>query len=731
MSVATGGHAVETSGHIPRVIRFVGALGKLLAGAVAAGMVLAGIWLPWVGSVGVGAKAALDRFRSLPHDLVVPPLPQRSRILAADGSVLASFYSQNRRSVPLSKVAPVMQKALIDTEDVRFFDHGAIDVKAAVRAAVVDVRGGTTAQGGSTITQQYVKNVLVQSGDDAATADTLSRKLQEARYAIALEKRFSKREILERYLNLVYFGEGAHGVQAGAHHYFGIDAAKLTLPQAALLAGLVQSPTEYDPVTHPRAALARRAVVLGRMVAAGDISRQRAAELADEPLKLHVTKRPNECVGSWAPFYCDWVRAKLLADPRLGDSRAARDRALLTGGITVQTALDPKVQRAAQHAVSKILPSTNRAAAAIAIVEPGTGKILAMASNRGYGSNARKHQTRLNLVSGGATGFQAGSTFKMCTLAAAIERHVHLSFTRYAPVSLDIKHGFTACDGSPLQEWKLHNAGAGEAGRYSLVGATWESVNTFFAKLENKVGVCRPWQLAREMGIRDVATGKPIPQVPSFTLGVGETSPLQVAAAYATLAARGVYCEPQAVLDVLARDGTAIAKRHPQCKRVLRQDTADTVTSILRGVIDGPDPARTGAGASIGRPAAGKTGTTDSEAAAWFSGYTPQLAASVWVGDPRGAAAHPLLHLKVRGRYYDRVYGGDLPADVWRTAMRAALAGKPHKNFPGAGAHVAANAPKPPPAPPEPTSKPTSPAAHSKHDSPAVKKTAHTKPGHH
>jgi membrane peptidoglycan carboxypeptidase len=677
------------------VIRVVGAIGKLLVGTVAAGLVLAGFCLPWVGSVAVGAKAAVDRFRSLPHDLAVPPVPQRSRILAADGSVLASFYSQNRRSVALSEVAPIMQKALIDTEDVRFFDHGAIDVKAALRAAVVDVRGGSTAQGGSTITQQYVKNVLVQSGDATATADTFSRKLQEARYAIAVEKRFSKREILERYLNLVYFGEGAYGIQAGAHRYFGVDAAQLTLPQAALLAGLVQSPTAYDPVAHPRAAQARRALVLRRMAAAGDISLRRAADLAKVSIKLKVTKRPNECAGSIAPFYCDWVRSELLADPRLGESRAARDRKLLTGGITVQTALDLKVQHAAQHAVSKVLPRKNRAAAAIAVVQPGTGKILAMASNRGYGSNAKQHQTRLNLVAGGSTGFQAGSTFKMFTLAAAIERHVPLSFTDQAPPSLDIKSGFTACDGAPLQEWKVHNAGAGEAGRYSLVGATWESVNTFYARLEKRIGVCRPWQLARDMGIRDVATGRPIPQVPSFTLGVGETSPLQVAAAYATLAARGVYCQPQAMLAVLTRDGRPVTQRHPHCERVLRRRTADVVTSVLRGVIDGPDPARTGAGASIGRPAAGKTGTTDSEAAAWFSGYTPQLAASVWVGDPRGAAAHPLLHLNVNGRYYDRVYGGDLPADVWRTAMRAALAGVPRKNFPGAGARVAADAPKP------------------------------------
>jgi membrane peptidoglycan carboxypeptidase len=293
-----------TAGQASVVTRVLSSFGKLLVGAVTAGLVLAGFLVPWVGGIGVGAKAAVDQFRALPHELVVPPLPQRSRVLAADGSVMASFYAENRRSVPLSMVAQIMQKALIDTEDVRFYDHGAIDVQAAIRAAVVDVRAGGTAQGGSTITQQYVKNVLVQSGDPTATADTLSRKLQEARYAIALEKRFSKHEILERYLNIVYFGEGAYGIQAGAHRFFGVDAAKLTLPQAALLAGLVQSPSAYDPVTHPSAAVARRASVLRRMAAAGDISVRQAADVASEPLKLHVSKRPNECAGSWAPFYC-------------------------------------------------------------------------------------------------------------------------------------------------------------------------------------------------------------------------------------------------------------------------------------------------------------------------------------------------------------------------------------------------------------------------------------------
>src|SRR3954451_687056 len=229
--------------------------------------------------------------------------------------------------------------------------------------------------------------------------------------------------------------------------------------------------------------------------------------------------------------------------------------------------------------------------------------------------------------------------------------------------------GFRGCGGANLGGWKpVHNAEDGEGGTFGLVRGTWESVNTYFAQLERKIGVCAPWRLAKKMGIREILTGKPVAQVPAFTLGVADTSPLQVAGAYATIAARGVYCEPYPVVAI--RDATGkVLETHRHCHRVLPKWAADRTTSILRGVIDGPDASRTGLAASIGRPAAGKTGTTDNFAAAWFSGYTPQLAASVWVGDPRGGGQHPLRNVRVGGRFYSHVYRAALAAAVLRVTM--------------------------------------------------------------
>jgi membrane peptidoglycan carboxypeptidase len=312
--------------------------------------------------------------------------------------------------------------------------------------------------------------------------------------------------------------------------------------------------------------------------------------------------------------------------------------------------------------------------------------VRALAVDRGYGNG--RDETRVNLALGGASGFQAGSTFKMFTLAAAIQSGVPLSQTFDSPPRIHLS-GFRDCAGRDLGSWAPKNAEDGEGGRFGLVRATWLSVNTYFAQLERKIGVCAPWRMATRMGVTEIATGKPPAQVPAFTLGADDTSPLQVAAAYAALAARGRWCRPYGVTSVTGMAGRELAQTRSRCRQVMSRHTADVTTSILRGVIDGPDPARTGASASIGRPVAGKTGTTDSFAAAWFSGYTPQLAASVWVGDPRGGATHPLTGVRVGGRYYAHVYGADLPAAVWRATMTGALAGRPVAQFRGAGATVA------------------------------------------
>ena len=663
---------------------------RLLVMCAAAGLVAAGAVLPVVGAAGLFARAATDSFQDLPADLKAPPPPERSRILAADGSTIAAFFTQDRVNVPLGRVAPAMQHAIVAIEDSRFFEHGGVDVRGTFRAALTDVGHRGAVQGGSTLTQQYVKNALLDAGSRGAVQDSLARKVREARYAIELEKQLTKQQILERYLNIVYFGEGAYGVETAARRYFGTHASRLTVAQSALLAGLVQSPSSYDPLRDRSAAKARRNVVLERMVQVHLLDAVAAQKAERAPLGVHPHKAEIGCETSSAPFYCDWVHAQLLADRRLGHTVAAREQRLMTGGLTIQTTLDPHAQRAAQRAVDTVVPPGSRVATAVDVVQPGTGAVVAMAVDRGYGSHAKRHETRINLATGGQSGFQAGSTFKLFTLAAAVKEHLPLSQTFQAPPEMSFDSGFRGCGGIDLGPWRqIHNAEDGEGGTFGLVRASWESVNTYFAQLERKTGVCTPWRLARAMGIHEVGTGKPPAQVAAFTLGVADTSPLQVAGAYATFAARGVFCTPFAIASLRDARGKQLSGHKPSCHRVISTSVADTVTSILRGVIDGPDPVRTGAAASIGRPAAGKTGTTDNFTAAWFSGYTPQLAASVWVGDPRGGQRHPLRNVSVAGRFFPHVYGADLAAPVWRMTMSGALRGVPVRNFLGAGAFVA------------------------------------------
>jgi membrane peptidoglycan carboxypeptidase len=697
---------------------------RLAAVTGSAGVVLAVVLFPILGAAGLAAKTFSNSFERMPAYLATPTPSQVTRVLASDGSVIATFYTQDRVPVPLSKIAPVAQQAIVAIEDARFWEHGALDLHGILRAAIADLMAGHTSQGASTLTQQYVKNVLLEQAQtpgsySAAQADTLSRKLREARYAVAIERRLTKQQILERYLNLVYFGDGAYGIQSAAWRYFSVPAATLNLDQAAMLAGMVQDPSGYDPLVNPQAALARRNTVLQRMASLHVISPGLAARAEAEPLGLRPGRVIDGCEGTVAPFFCAYVRDQLLADPALGRTPSQRLARLREGGLTVRTSLDPKVQRAAQLAVDTVVPPTSQIATAVDVVQPGTGQIEAMAVDRGYGSDAQEHQTQVNLATGGGLGYPAGSTFKLFTLTAAVEQHLPLSLTLYAPPHL-VMNGFPACGtGAPFPPYSVSNAEAAEGGTFSMVRATWESVNTYYVQLERKVGLCAPWNLATAMGVRQ-GDGQPLADVPSFTLGSNSVSPLSMADAYATIAAHGRYCPVTAVVSITGPKGRPVGVDTGACRQVVPAQLADTVTSVLRGVIDGPDPYRTGVGAAIGRPAAGKTGTTDGFSAAWFDGYTPQLAAAVWVGNPAGGFAHPLVNVTVGGRFYAHVYGADLPAQVWQQTMAGALAGVPVVPFSGAAATIAPDQPFVAPPPSEssqapPASGPAPPAGPARH----------------
>ncbi len=666
---------------------YLGRLFGFLVLTVVAGLLLAGLLVPVTGGLGWLTRSGIASFELLPSSLDIPALPQRTRILDDQGHVIATFYFENRIDVPLSQIAPVMRQAIVDIEDSRFYEHGGMDLRGTLRAFVSNT-SGQAVQGGSTLTQQYVKNVLVESaaasGNAQAAQDARAvdygRKIRELRYAIALEERYSKDEILNRYLNIAYFGSGAYGVEAAARHYFSVSAADLTLAQAALLAGLVQSPVSYDPTRDPTLALQRRNIVLERMAELGHLSAAQAAAARAAPLGLKVSPTENGCANGPYPFFCDYIQQTILNDPQFGSTPDARAQLLRRGGLTIRTTLDPDVQKAAQDAVNAFVSPTDTVASAIAMVQPGTGKVLAIAQSRPYGQG--KGQTTVNYAVdqkyGASGGFQAGSTFKPFVAAAAIEKGYPLNYPIKAPYQVQIGN-VAACNGQVLTDrWSPTNELRSENGTYTMASGIAGSINTYFAQLEQRVGVCDPWHVATDLGVTN-ANGSPLPMVKSFTLGVATVSPLTMAQAYATFAARGLHCDPMVITSVVDRNNAVIARPAPSCQQAIPQKVADAVNYLLQGVMK---PGGTGARLGIGRPAAGKTGTTDGLVSVWYDGYTPDLSAAVWAGNP-DTATYSLRNVTIGGRYYAQVCGGCLPGPIWQKAMSAALANVPVSTFPG------------------------------------------------
>ncbi|MBD2896664.1 Biosynthetic peptidoglycan transglycosylase [Actinomadura sp. RB99] len=666
-----------------RALRGLGVLGGV------SGVLVALMVLPTACTAGVNARDSARWFDSVPADLDTSGVPQRSRILAADGSTLATFFYQNRVDVPLARIAPVARKAVVAIEDSRFYEHGAIDAQGTLRALVSDLGNGEVTQGGSGITQQYVKNLLLTQADSAAERDaakeiSAARKIRELRYAVALEKRYSKDEILRRYLNIAYYGAGAYGIEAASRRYFSKHASQLNLAESALLAGVVRYPFAYDPTRHPEAARKRRDTVLRRMADLGYIDQATAAATERQPVRLHVQDVKSGCVTSSAPFFCDYVQREILANPVFGKTSGDREKLLKRGGLTIRTTLDRRAQKAAQRAVDAHVPAKNSAhkAAAEAMVEPGTGRITAMAVDRRLGSDRVRGKTWINFAAdadhGSSIGMQAGSTFKAFTLAAALDQGLPFGTRLMAPKEYT-PVGYRDCKGRRVGDpgASLHNAGDGEGGKpFSIVTGTQHSVNTFFLALEKKVGLCPTVKMAEKLGMKQ-ATGKPLQQYPSFTLGINPVSPVRLAAAYAAFGARGRYCSPIAITQITDASGHRLKVPSAHCEQAMDKETADAVNYVLRGVLT----KGTAAGQGIGRPAAGKTGTVDNFSAAWFAGYTPDLAAAVWVGDPRGGYQHPMSDLCMDGRCYGPVYGATIPAPIWQQSMAGALAGTPASSF--------------------------------------------------
>lgn len=582
----------------------------------------------------------------------IRPPAQTSYVTAADGSTIAELHAvENRRVVPITQVAEPAVRAVVAVEDASFFDHSGVDYRSIVRALVRDLARGEAAEGGSTITQQYVKNALVGS------EKTLSRKFREASLAYHLEKNLTKQEILERYLNTVYFGRGAYGIEAAAKTFFGKSASQIGLAESAMLAGLIKSPGDYDPALAPDAAKRRRDFVLDTMARHRIYPTEEVNAAKQQPLS---TLPIQESERFLAPYFVDYVRQWILADPRFGETPGARAQLLYGGGLRIETTLDPRMQAAAEAAIAKVVREPTDPYAALVAIDAKTGAVRAMVGGRDFFDPADP-KAKFNLATQARR--QPGSAFKPFVLTTALSVGIPEDkiYKGGARISIPIGGGAT---------WEVKNYDDRAYGPMTLRTATTFSVNVVYAQVMREVGPVRVVQTAHKMGIVS-----PIKAVHAIGLGSEEVTPFEMASAYQTLANDGIHIEPFAVTRITNSAGEVVFEASPQRTQALEQPLAAQVNDILQDVMK----QGTGVDARIGRPAAGKTGTSENEADAWFVGYTPELVAAVWVGFPEGQI--PMKPPNTR----ETILGGTWPALIWRHFMGAALADTPASQFPPPG----------------------------------------------
>ncbi|HEX6234127.1 MAG TPA: transglycosylase domain-containing protein [Jiangellaceae bacterium] len=667
------------------------------------GVLVAGLALPLAAGLGLTARTGVEAFNGMTEDLEITPLAVRSRMVDNEGRTLAIFYEENRIYTKLDKVAPVMIDATLAIEDHRFFEHGPLDLQGTTRALLSNLEAGETVGGGSTLTQQYVKLVLLDQAKTpeeraAVLADTgpegYMRKLRELRMAVNIEREYTKEEILERYLNIANFGgpsgRANYGVEAAARYYFSTKASDLTLTQAATLAGLVQRPSAYEPTSNPEAAIGRRNTVLTRMAEVGMISEHEAAEARKADLGLEITETPSGCVSSWAPWFCDYAVAELMEMEELGETREQREQLLMRGGLTIKTTLDRDIQRAADKEMSKQIAPKDSAIGTLASVEPSTGYIKALANSRKYGPEGKGYSMINYAVDkkyGNSNGIQAGSAFKPYVLAAAIKQGKSLNLRINAPQQINMAgKKFKICWNDNTiytadRDYRPQNSTRG--GNITMRQATEWSTNTYYVQLLQQTGICEPAKIAQKAGVwkqvPKTREPQPLDQVASFTLGSNTVSPLGMAGGYGMFANRGKYCASHAIVEVV-RSGKTIIEREPDCTRVLDKGVADGVNDVLRGVIETPGATGNRMRLDDDRIAAGKTGTTNKSVAVWFVGYTPQLSTAVAVADLEGKQT------TLDGRTYNGTHipvacGGCIPGPIWRAFMDKALDGEPKEKF--------------------------------------------------
>ena len=667
--------------------------------------------VPIAGPTALVAKSVPSVFNELPGDLQTVAPAEESQLLDSSGAVIAHFYDKQRIVVPSANIADVMKKAIVAIEDKRFYEHNGVDATGIARALVSNL-GDSGRQGASTITQQYVRNSLAERGYlegdadqvNAATEQTTERKLREMKYALALEKTQSKDEILTGYLNIAPFGPITYGVEAASQRYFSKSASELNYLESALLAGLVQSPVQYDPLTHPEAAQERRDTVLATMLEQGVITQEEydegIATTVDSMLNPTVSSEGCSGTPSAQAYFCDYVLAQFLEDSTFGSTRIERERLLKTQGITIRTTMDPAKQSAAYASLTNAIPVGDASGLNDALVslDPRTGKVLAMAQNTTYGIEAG--QTMSNYSADG--NFQVGSTFKVFTLLQWFKEG-HSAYETVGSANTFYPNGAFKCDGRPIvTEGYQVNDLAGKTGSMNVVRATGQSVNQAFVNMASRVDFCSIFETAYDMGITE--DGEVPSPFPANILGSVSGSPLQMASVFATIANSGQQCKPQSIESVTDRNENVLKEFSPECNQVIPAEVANKTAALLTA---SAGQYYTSTRLGDGRPFAAKSGTTDGHANTWLTGFTPSLATATWVGHGDNSSQE-VSGVVINGVYHSEIFGETyVGQNIWAPYMTQALAGTPVEAV--SNANIGATTPQRGATPtPTPSASPTS-----------------------
>ncbi len=581
------------------------------------------------------------------EELTPSPIAQTSKVYAIDGTLITEFHAEeNREIISFNDMSPYIRDAIVAVEDKRFFEHQGVDYIRIFGALIADIKTGELAQGASTITQQYVKNIYF------SPEKTFRRKINEALIAIQLERNYTKNKILEMYLNTINFGTGAYGIEKAAEIYFGVDSSDLTLPQAALLAGLVRAPELYSPFNDMEKAKLRRDLVLQLMYEQELIGTSEYLDALAAPVEINknLVAGSGQSESRIAPYFIDYVKRNLY-------DQKFTDYDVFKGGLRIYTTLDIDLQKKAEDAFKKVFPEDIAPSYSLVCTDPKNGYIYSLIGGKDYNTS------KFNIAIQGKR--QPGSVFKVPVLMESIKQHIspNNTFNPNGPITIDMEQG---------PDWKVDNYGEQKfnTDKMSVVDGTINSVNVVYAQLMMEVGAKNVENLLSDMEIYDIGSN------PAIALGGLETgiTPLDVSKIFSTLASGGFYRQPVCILKIEDAQGNILYEYDPDKneanKKILEKPEAYYITQILKKVIE----SGTGKGANIGRPAAGKTGTTSDFKDAWFAGYTPELVAVVWMG--YSDSNQPME--PINGR---TVVGGTYPADIWREFMSSALEGLPISDF--------------------------------------------------